>query len=289
MCFQIGNFFLIENQIAAEQTEPNDTNQIDTIPSAEAEEAAAAATAVAERPIEHEQHDTQQLITSNVKVEPQSDISAASHIDTATDTIITTDSTDPAPNTTDLETTNRTEVKNSLTVESNSLDAADALATNADVSSLDAALDNLNDQVTSLLEESNIKSDSPDAPLDEALATLNSEVLGLLKESRKIQDELQKTNETKGADSKVGSRNGSSQAINRKEGNQYFDYNLYRETSASPPPHPLNTYRWEDIRRDKEKVSIDFVAWKLILILKKSRFVLNYRVVILGLICIHRT
>lgn len=28
----------------------------------------------------------------------------------------------------------------------------------------------------------------------------------------------------------------------------------YRETSASPPPVPLNTYRWEDVRRSKLKV-----------------------------------
>lgn len=122
------------------------------------------------------------------------------------------------------------------------------------VKSLDAALDNLNDQVTSLLDEASAtaKSDSPDAPLDEALATLNSEVLGLLKESRKIQDELKKVNDAKESDSKPASRCGSSQGFHK---NQYFDYSLYREASASPPPHPLNTYRWEDIRRDKEKVS----------------------------------
>lgn len=29
----------------------------------------------------------------------------------------------------------------------------------------------------------------------------------------------------------------------------------YRASSASPPPVPLVTYRWEDVRRDKEKVS----------------------------------
>lgn len=220
-----------------------------------------------------DQPDTQ-LITSNVIVEPQSDISVASHIDTATDTIIRTNNSDPAPDTADLE-TNRTEVKNSLTAQSLVVDeksstnqpqhptSVDVTNTNDDeLSSLDAALDNLNDQVSSLLDEaSNNKSDSPDSPLDEALATLNNEVLGLLKESRKIQDELQKTNETKGeakgVDSKVSSRCGSSQAINKKGENQYFDYNLYRERSVSPPLHPINTYHWEDIRRDKEKVSTD--------------------------------
>lgn len=259
---------MLESQTAAEQTEPNDTNTIATIPSTAQEQVEQISTS-------HDHHDTHQLITSNVKVEPQSDISGASHIDTATDTILTTDTTDPALDTADLE-TNQTEVKNSSTSESLDVDEkpsekqqqqqphskstnVDATEnTNIELSSLDAALDNLNDQVTSLLDEaSNIKSESPDAPLDEALATLNNEVLGLLKESRKIQDELQKTNETKGSDSKVGSRCGSSQAINREGKNQYFDYNLYRESSASPPPHPLSTYRWEDIRRDKEKVSID--------------------------------
>lgn len=255
----------LESQTAAEQTESNVSNTIDTIPSTADEQVEQISTS-------HDHHDTHQLITSNVKVEPQSDISGASHIDTATDTILTTDTTDPALDTADLE-TNRTEVKNSSTSESLDVDEkpsekqqpqpqsvnVDATEnTNIELSSLDAALDNLNDQVTSLLDEaSNIKSESPDAPLDEALATLNNEVLGLLKESRKIQDELQKTNDTKGSDSKVGSRCGSSQAINREGKNQYFDYNLYRESSASPPPHPLNTYRWEDIRRDKEKVSID--------------------------------
>lgn len=220
-----------------------------------------------------DQPDTQ-LITSNVIVEPQSDISVASHIDTATDTIIRTNNSDPAPDTADLE-TNRTEVKNSLTAQSLVVDeksstnqpqhptSVDVTNTNDDeLSSLDAALDNLNEQVSSLLDEaSNNKSDSPDSPLDEALATLNNEVLGLLKESRKIQDELQKTNETKGeakgVDSKVSSRCGSSQAINKKGANQYFDYNLYRERSVSPPLHPINTYHWEELRRDKEKVSTD--------------------------------
>lgn len=38
------------------------------------------------------------------------------------------------------------------------------------------------------------------------------------------------------------------------EDNKYFDYSLYRESSSSPPPKPLVTYRWEDVKRDKEKV-----------------------------------
>lgn len=36
--------------------------------------------------------------------------------------------------------------------------------------------------------------------------------------------------------------------------NKYFDYSLYREASSSPPPKPPITYRWEDVKREKEKV-----------------------------------
>lgn len=226
-----------------------------------------------------------QLITSNVKVEAETDCSVSNPIGTATDTIVTTENTDPVPDTVDLE-TDRTEVKNSLLSKSNEAQILDAAKqhddnhfsnTNAELSSLDAALDNLSDQVTSLLDEasaSNVKSESPDGPLDEALATLNNEVLGLLKESRKIQDELKAASDAKES-AKIGSRCGSSQGIDRKDGNQYFDYSLYRETSQSPPPHPLITYKWEDIRRDKEKVSIACMFSIEIDLKKKKSLILN--------------
>ncbi|XP_031640007.1 uncharacterized protein LOC116351986 isoform X2 [Contarinia nasturtii] len=265
-----------ENQASAEQTESNDTKTSDTIPVTTDEITEAATEAVhtattAALKVVNEKRDNQ-LITSNVKVQIDADIFTANPItNNNSDTIVTKESTDPEPNCSiDLE-TSRIEAKNSslpaitttTTTTTNQskqhLDTKnDAVTSNTNVglSSLDAALDNLNDQVTSLLDEaqaSNIKSDSPDAPLDEALAILNSEVLGLLKESRKVQDELKKaSNET---DKKLGtnSRCGSSHGIDQKDGNQYFDYSLYREQSQSPPPHPLITYRWEDIRRDKEK------------------------------------
>lgn len=131
--------------------------------------------------------------------------------------------------------------------------SASALNEDTDLSGLDAALDNLTAQVTSLLSENSAttvkRSDSFEAPLDAALATLNNEVLGLLQESRKIQDELKKAGD---AQSKSGSRSALNQTPDK---NKYFDYSVYRERSASPPPHPLNTYRWEDVRRDKEKVN----------------------------------
>lgn len=151
----------------------------------------------------------------------------------------TAQNNDPVLDTVDLE-TNRTEIINSSVVNEIVQKTGDICATSVELSSLDAALDNLNDKVTSLLDEANAKqstNNSSDAPLDEALVTLNTEVLGLLKESRKIQDELQCA---------VTSSNTG--------GNKYFDYNEYRERSVTPPPHPPNTYRWEDIRRDKEKV-----------------------------------
>ncbi|XP_055321148.1 uncharacterized protein LOC129577686 isoform X2 [Sitodiplosis mosellana] len=260
-----------ENPPAPDQTESNKTTIEETasalVAEVVAEAEAAAATAVA-----NEQHDNQ-LITSNVKVEIDTDISATSPIATATDTIFVKESTDPVPDSVDLE----TKVKNSsLPTGSKQVKFLDAAtnenSANDGLSDLDAALDNLNDQVTSLLDEasaSNVKSNSPDAPLDEALATLNSEVLGLLKESRKIQDELKKVSDAKDPDLKGGSRCGSSQGIDKKGANQYFDYSLYRERSQSPPPHPLITYKWEDIRRDKEK-DVDERTKRPICVLNRS-------------------
>lgn len=251
----------IENQPATERRESTISDTIAVTTIAEETVSAILAEAAAAVAVANEQHD-KQLITSNVKVEIETDISATNLIDSTTDTIAVQHSTDPVLNSVDLE----IKVKNSsLPTASNHVKFSNLTATydgenssNVGLSSLDAALDNLNDQVTSLLDEtsaSNVKSDSPDAPLDEALATLNNEVLGLLKESRKIQDELKKVSDSKDPELKSGSRCGSSQGIDKKGGNQYFDYSLYRERSQSPPPHPLITYKWEDIRRNKEKVS----------------------------------
>lgn len=207
------------------------------------------------------------LIPANVNVEPNS---VANVIGTASDITqppISTINIDPVTHSVDLETD-----KNSLlsTIQAQILDSntepTNIVTTDSDLSGLDAALDNLTAQVTSLLDENNsidVKSDSSEAPLDAALATLNSEVLGLLQESRKIQDELKKANDVKDLDSKCGSKIGSrasskhgSVSGSRGGLNQYFDYSQYRERSISPPPHPLITYKWEDIKRDKEKVSL---------------------------------
>lgn len=259
-------YFLIPTEANQPTTDQADTSDsisaiiaIEETASALVAEVVAEAEAAAATAVSNGQHDTPQLITSNVKVEVRSDISSSTPIRTATDTIATKENTDPVPDSVDLE----TKVKNSsLPSESKQvkffLDApTNEISTNDGLSDLDAALDNLNDQVSSLLDEaSHVKSDSPDAPLDEALATLNNEVLGLLKESRKIQDELKKVSDAKESDTKIGSRCGSSHGIDKKGVNQYFDYSLYRERSQSPPPHPLITYKWEDIRRDKEKVSM---------------------------------
>lgn len=188
--------------------------------------------------VTYQYENNEKTIGTDVKMEPYSNNEMIDAVTNAT-----TQKTDPVLDTVDLE-TNRTEIINSSVVNDIVQKTDDICATSVELSSLDAALDNLNDKVTSLLDESNAKKstdNSPDAPLDEALATLNTEVLGLLKESRKIQDELQ------WADT-------SSKDIENTDENKYFDYNQYRERSISPPPHPPNTYRWEDIRRNKEKV-----------------------------------
>lgn len=258
----------IENQPTTDQTDTSDSISviiaIEETASALVAEVVAEAEAAAATAVSNGQHDTHKLITCNVKVDVESDISSSNPIRTATDTISTKENTDPVPDSVDLE----TKIKNSsLPCESKQvkffLDApANEINTNDGLSDLDAALDNLNDQVSSLLDEaSNVKSDSPDASLDEALAELNNEVLGLLKESRKIQDELKEASDARDFDIKFGSQCGSSQGIDKKGVNQYFDYSLYRERSQSPPPHPLITYKWEDIRRDKEKVSISCVCF----------------------------
>lgn len=188
--------------------------------------------------VPYQNENNEKSIETDVKVEPFANVETI-------DAVIndTTQNNDPVLDTVDLE-TNRTEIINSSVVNDIVQKTDDICATSVELSSLDAALDNLNDKVTSLLYESHAKQstdNSPDGPLDEALATLNTEVLGLLKESRKIQDELQ-------------CASTSTKGIESTEGNKYFDYNQYRERSISPPPHPPNTYRWEDIRRDKSKV-----------------------------------
>lgn len=245
-----------------------------------------------------------QLITSNVNVEALTDISVelnpTSVVTEHTTSITTCSNTDRGLDTVNLE-SNEIEDKNSL-LSSKPASILDTINQQheyqssiptanepnyTDLSGLDAALDNLTAQVTSLLDEnsaSNVKSDSQDAPLDAALATLNSEVLGLLQESRKIQDELKKSGgDTQPFGSRSGSKSGSRSTLNQTpDKNKYFDYSLYRERSASPPPHPLNTYRWEDVRRDKEKVKTKYrrlvsVCHLIILQLKKTIQFLNFK------------
>lgn len=112
--------------------------------------------------------------------------------------------------------------------------------------SLDAALDNLSAQVSELLNTSPVSpSDSAEAPLDDAISHLNAEVLDLLKESRKIQDELQQSEKERKVT--LLTRHISSDTEQADD--------VIALKSDDVPPHPLNTYRWEDIRRDKEKVS----------------------------------
>lgn len=113
----------------------------------------------------------------------------------------------------------------------------------SDIASLDAAVAKLNSEVLSLHEESETKAKLDEitqaadiASLDAAVEKLNSEVLDLL---RQTSDE---------------DKSACSGAIPKTRDNKYFDYSLYREASTSPPPHPLTTYRWEDIKREKEKV-----------------------------------
>lgn len=237
----------IESVTAAERTEETNlqTNPIETETSGTAPSATQHTDVAVTITNENDNNNDKAPITFNVIVEPFANVETSDAV-----TIATIENSDPVLDTVDLE-TNRTEVINS-SADNDIKQKTDEHCVNSnntfnessvELSSLDAALDNLNEKVASLLDEASatkVKSDSPDAPLDEALATLNTEVLGLLKESRKIQDELQSS--------------GSSKGAVHKEGNKYFDYTLYRERSISPPPHPPITYRWEDIRRDKEKV-----------------------------------
>lgn len=254
------------------QTNPNETITSVTIPSIEQEKSSVPAINVTDN-IEN----SNVLVTSNVEaIASTGDATKTlevSNNNTKTAIIDTTITVDRVP-VSDLE-TNRKNAINSLSNDdvtpinlnasnagencvNDERDDKNAIVNNKsiqnddgdEISKLDAALDNLNQQVVSLLEESNNsktdKIESIDAPLDEALANLNSEVLGLLKESRKIQDELHKTSES----SVVASGSGRVKG----EHHPYFDYSLYRERSVSPPPHPKPTYRWEDIRREKQKV-----------------------------------
>lgn len=106
--------------------------------------------------------------------------------------------------------------------------------------------------------------------LDEAVSALNAEVRNLEKETEYLNDSSVRyptDPETVGTaerenvsppdcgapdrDVKVDSLTNQTFEVNK---NNFFDVNLYRESSRSPPPHPITTYRWEDIKREKEKV-----------------------------------
>lgn len=261
----------IEHQTATELADTNDLNTSDiaakslSSSSAEPVEVTTTTTPAATTTTTSGTTSDNQLITSNVNAEALTDslVENPTNIVTEHTTSIATQSiADPGLDSVNLESNEKIEDKNSSLSSKQVATVAAGDTTDTDLSSLDAALDNLTAQVTSLLDAnsaSNVKSDSPDvnAPLDAALATLNSEVLGLLQESRKIQDELKKAGgDAQPFGSRSGSTSGSRSTLNQTpERNKYFDYSLYREKSASPPPHPLNTYRWEDVRRDKEKVN----------------------------------
>lgn len=116
-------------------------------------------------------------------------------------------------------------------------------AIGGDIASLDAAVAKLNSEVLSLRQESETKAKLDEivqaaeiASLDAAVEKLNSEVRELVGQSS------------------VDDKAATGGVIPKTRDNRYFDYSLYRETSTSPPPHPLTTYRWEDIKREKEKV-----------------------------------
>lgn len=101
--------------------------------------------------------------------------------------------------------------------------------------------------------------------LDEAVAKLNSEVKSLETETGIPVTYIQRLptdaeivgiadpDHIASLDAAVAKLNDEVQSL-VSGGNKYFDISLYRESSTSPPPHPITTYRWEDVRRDKEKV-----------------------------------
>lgn len=126
----------------------------------------------------------------------------------------------------------------------------------ADISVIDDALAKLNSEVLSLYETNSdantsvpvdsisanlIEAAQDIATLDQAVANLNSEVQSFVKQ--------EKNKCETGAVPKCDKLTAL-----KADDNKYFDYSLYRESSTSPPPHPPNTYRWEDIKREKEKV-----------------------------------
>lgn len=102
--------------------------------------------------------------------------------------------------------------------------------------------------------------------LDEALVKLNNEVASLFKQSSDVLLNSKRLESQQSArpfeavasssNSTGATRESSSPQPQSEDANKYFDYSLYREASSSPPPHPLITYRWEDVRRDKEKVNL---------------------------------
>lgn len=102
--------------------------------------------------------------------------------------------------------------------------------------------------------------------LDEAVAKLNSEVRSLEAETGIPVTFIQRLpsdaeivgiadpEHIASLDAAVAKLNDEVKSL-VSSGNKYFDVSLYRESSTSPPPHPLTTYKWEDVKREKEKVT----------------------------------
>lgn len=106
--------------------------------------------------------------------------------------------------------------------------------------------DNLSERVGELLNDPASNNSSAEEPPDIAMSQFNTEVIDLMKESRNIQDELQqsevvrKTIEANKLTSELKQAGALATSLDNID---------------TAPPHPLTTYCWEDIRRNKEKVS----------------------------------
>lgn len=91
------------------------------------------------------------------------------------------------------------------------------------------------------------------------MSHLNTEVMDLMKESRNIQDELQQSEVMR----KAIEANKPTREI-KQAGTLATSLN----NDDTAPPHPLTTYCWEDVRRNKVKVSytkfLDIVILKSI-------------------------
>lgn len=113
-------------------------------------------------------------------------------------------------------------------------------------------------------------------PLDDAIEKLKTEVRGLDEAAAQYKVSKQPTVARKPTDAEIvgiadpekiaaldaavanlrnEARSLAETSNVKRRGHEYFDYSLYRAKSNSPPPHPLNTYRWEDLKRDREKVT----------------------------------